>query len=133
MENYWTTVGSADAAFQWWRSDASDVLCVKGNIKLLSLTNGKDCYVISYSGKWSEDCHDRHGDAMGMFPLPHPTDWNITQSKFKSANSKARAMIIEFPSNQQLAKIQITIPFDGKGKAEKNFIDAFLSVVNTAK
>ena len=135
--DYWKTIASANAACRWWQGTAVDsndnTRCVKGVIKLLTVAKGGGNYVIAYSGSWSDDSCWQAGEAASwMFPLPSPNVWKVTHTKFKSSNSKARAMVIEFPAQQQLTKLQITIPFDGNGKDEKKFIDAFLLVLKSA-
>lgn len=138
MTSSWTILASTDAACRWWRVGddlTTDCWCVKGTINLVSTTStkyGRE-YFITYKGDW--DCGNQEGAAKGMFPLPPPSSWVITATKFKSANSKARAIAIEFchsgDHSSCISKLQITIPFNGNdGSAGKVFIQGFQSVAH---
>lgn len=119
-------VASAIASVRWW-SKSGVMVVMKGSITLQK-KEGESAYRLTYDGKYHASEEGEVTGAFGALMLPSDCPWNVRLTKAASNNAKARLVALEFPSQSstELARIQITIPFEGKGAVEKLFGEALI-------
>ena len=125
--NYpWVTIAETKGSLRWWKK-SGETGHMKGSIKLQRSTDTYN-YRMAYDGHWAGNPQSA---AWATLALPHSSAWEVDHSKFQSNNAKARAIRIAFcqeaGNKTGLVHLQITIPIDGDGKAEKQFVQAVLS------
>ena len=129
----WHAESTVSAALlRWWISKSLQYQ-VKGKLELQKSFVGS--YRIFYKGL-QVDCDGRVGSVTidGVLPLPPSCKWTIETKKLKTANAKARAILLTFPTKSFCGlyeKIQVTIPLSDD-EAHNNNAKLFASTLENA-